>query len=150
MLAPIMPVMFLDTAVDSMLKGLGEQVYCAKVNTVDAALCLACVLLAVPRFGVVGYIAVIYASEGLNAALSIARLTRIAAIRASVPGLFALLFVPFAAMSAATLAWSALDALFVIPTAPGIVVFSVAYLAVGGAMIAIMKKRPVRKRSAAR
>ena len=36
LLAPVLPMMFLDTTVDAMLKGLGEQVYCVKVNIADA------------------------------------------------------------------------------------------------------------------
>ena len=148
MLAPLMPVMFLDTAVDSMLKGLGEQVYCAKVNTVDAAICLATVLLAVPRFGIVGYIAVIYASEAVNAALSIARLTQIAGIRITARGIASLLAAPMLSLAAGTLALGVLEAAFPVASALGIVLYSLVYLAVGGTVLAARKKRPAVKRSA--
>ena len=148
MLAPIMPVMFLDTAVDSMLKGLGEQVYCAKVNTIDAAICLATVLLAVPRFGVAGYIAVIYASEAVNAALSIARLTQIADLRVTGRGVASLLLAPLISLGAASLALHVLGAFFPLPNYVGIVVYALVYLLVGGASLAIRKKRPAARRSA--
>lgn len=79
-LAPVLPMMFLDTTVDAMLKGLGEQVYCMKVNTVDAVTSLILVLILVPRIGIWGYVAVIYVSEAINAAMSISRLCSVTGI----------------------------------------------------------------------
>lgn len=75
MLAPLIPVMYLDSAVDSLLKGLGEQMYCMGVNIVDAALSAILVFFLVPRYGVGGYIGVIILSELINASFSISRLT---------------------------------------------------------------------------
>ena len=37
--APLVPVMYLDTATDSVLKGLDEQVYCMKINTAFCSIC---------------------------------------------------------------------------------------------------------------
>lgn len=94
MLAPLVPMMFLDTTVDSVLKGLDEQIYTMKVNIIDAAICLIFVLLLVPRMGIMGYIVVIYVSEAVNAALSIDRMQQVTGIRVRarmllVPGVFA-------------------------------------------------------------
>ncbi len=77
MLAPIIPVMYLDTAVDSLLKGMGEQLYCMKVNIADASLSVIFVYFLVPVFGVTGYAAIIIIAEVINTALSITRLIRI-------------------------------------------------------------------------
>ena len=143
-----MPVMFLDTAVDSMLKGLGEQVYCAKVNTVDAALCLASVLVAVPGFGIAGYIAVIYASEALNASLSIARLVRITSLHPKLSDLAALVLAPTGALFSASLVCRTASAAFAIPPSIAVILYSAVYLAAGGAILFAQKKRPVRGRSA--
>lgn len=74
MLAPLMPVMFLDTVTDSILKGLGKQFYTMCVNIADAALSVAMVAWLVPRMGIVGYIAVIYVSECVNTLFSIGKL----------------------------------------------------------------------------
>lgn len=79
--APLIPVMYLDTAVDSMLKGLGEQLYCMKVNLCDAAASVVLVWLLVPKMGVNGYILVIYLTELVNASFSIARLLSLTGIR---------------------------------------------------------------------
>lgn len=77
-LAPIIPVMYLDTASDSMLKGLGQQLFCMRVNIADAALSLVLVTLLVPTFGIKGYAAVIIIAEIVNASLSIRKLLSIA------------------------------------------------------------------------
>lgn len=74
MISPLIPVMYLDTAVDAMLKGLGEQVYSMGVNIVDASCSVVLVLLLLPRLGIEGYIVTVYFTELLNGALSIARL----------------------------------------------------------------------------
>lgn len=75
-MAPLIPVMYLDHAVDSILKGLGEQLYCMKVNILDAAMCAFMVFILCPRIGIYGYVVTIYVSEAVNASLSLARLCK--------------------------------------------------------------------------
>lgn len=77
MLAPLIPIMYLDTATDALLKGLGEQVYSMRVNILDALVSVVCVAILVPKMGISGYLLTIYITEILNAALSITRLLRI-------------------------------------------------------------------------
>ena len=74
MIAPLIPVMYLDTAVDSLLKGLGEQVYCMWVNIADAFISVVLVAILLPKMGITGYIITVYFTEILNSALSITRL----------------------------------------------------------------------------
>ena len=74
-MAPLIPVMYLDTAVDSILKGLGEQVWTMKVNIADAFISVLAVWLLVPALGLDGYIIIIFASEIFNFSFSIYRLT---------------------------------------------------------------------------
>ena len=78
-MVPLVPVMYLDTVIDCVLKGLGEQVYSMKVNILDAAVSALLVWLLVPGFGITGYAATIYIAELLNFALSIARAASYAA-----------------------------------------------------------------------
>ena len=73
-LAPLVPIMYLDTATDAMMKGLGEQLHSMKINIADAAISLLLVLLLVPRFGILGYIITIYISELFNTVCSITHL----------------------------------------------------------------------------
>lgn len=74
MLSPLIPIMYLDTAVDSMLKGLGEQVYTMWINIADASVSVLLVAVLLPRMGINGYIITVYFTEILNATLSITRL----------------------------------------------------------------------------
>ena len=74
LLAPAIPVMYLDSIVDALLKGLGHQVYSMGVNIADAAISILLLLLFLPRYGISGYVAVIYITEIFNFALSLFRL----------------------------------------------------------------------------
>ena len=74
MLAALIPIMYLDTTVDSILKGLGQQVYTMGVNITDSFLCVLLVLALLPHFGADGYVAVIYISEIINFSFSVIRL----------------------------------------------------------------------------
>ena len=74
LLAPLIPVMYIDTTVDSMLKGLGEQIYNMSVNILDSLLSVFLVWLLLPRMGIVGYVVTLYVAELVNAAFSVTRL----------------------------------------------------------------------------
>ena len=81
MISPLIPIMYLDTSVDGILKGLGEQVYCMGVNIADALLSVILVWILLPRMGIDGYIITVYFTEIINAALSIARLLKVTKIK---------------------------------------------------------------------
>ena len=83
LLAPIIPIMYLDTVVDSMLKGLGYQVYTMTVNIIDAAISVIGVILLIPRLGILGYVILISVSEMINASASYYKLTQVALIDVS-------------------------------------------------------------------
>lgn len=74
LLAPLIPIMYVDTTVDSMLKGLGDQIYCMAVNILDSLLSVFLVWLLLPRFGIMGYVITIYVTEFVNFAFSVTRL----------------------------------------------------------------------------
>ena len=76
-LAPIVTVMYLDSAVDGILKGLGEQVAVVRYNVYDTALCVLMVYTVVPLFGTAGYLTTIVISEVFNMALSASRLVSV-------------------------------------------------------------------------
>ena len=76
-LAPIVTVMYLDSAVDGILKGLGEQVAVVRYNVYDTAMCVGLVYTLVPLFGTAGYLATIAISEVFNMALSASRLVSV-------------------------------------------------------------------------
>ena len=127
-LAPLIPVMYLDTATDAMLKGLGEQVYSMNVNIIDALVSVLCVALLVPRLGIYGYLITIYVTEILNAALSVTRLLRITGFS---PSVLQLVLRPLLAVIGATalnrLLFFALPAL---PVSGGVTLFLHVFCAV--------------------
>lgn len=75
-LAPLVIVMYMDTVVDGMLKGLGLQLDSMLINLGDACLTLLAVWFLLPRFGFPAYIAILYGSECFNFLLSFLRLSR--------------------------------------------------------------------------
>lgn len=74
LMAPLIPVMYLDHIVDGMLKGMGEQLYSMRVNIFDASLSVVLVYFVVPIMGVYGYILIIIAMEIINLAFGLVRL----------------------------------------------------------------------------
>jgi len=76
--APLVLVLYLDAIVDGMHKGLGQQVYCVRVNTLTNLLDVAFLWLLLPRFGVWGYFVTFAFTHILNFYLSITRLMTVA------------------------------------------------------------------------
>ena len=74
LLSPLVVVMYLDSVVDGMLKGLGLHLSSMFINVLDAGLTLLGVTILLPRFGVRAYISLLYFSECLNFTLSYLRL----------------------------------------------------------------------------
>ena len=84
LLSPLIPLMYLDTAVDSMLKGLGEQLYTMRVNIADAFMSVLLVITLLPSMGIHGYVIVIFLMELFNTSLSIIKLLNITKIKTPV------------------------------------------------------------------
>lgn len=82
-LAPLIPIMYVDSSVDAFLKGMGEQVYSMNVNIIDAASSVLLVWLLLPRMGLWGYVVAIYVTETLNTTLSLCRMLRMSAMPVS-------------------------------------------------------------------
>lgn len=80
-LTPLVPLLYLDMIVDSILKGLNQQVSSMKYNTVDAVIRAAIIVLLVPVIGMKGYIIMLYVGTIFNALLSINRLIVVSKVR---------------------------------------------------------------------
>ena len=76
LLAPIIPVSYVDMTTDGILTGRGLQLDSMRFNIIEAAVCLSMVLALVPQMGIWGYVAMIFTGEILNFGLSINRLRR--------------------------------------------------------------------------
>lgn len=81
MLSPLVMIIYIDTVVDGMLKGINEQVAVMKINIIDLFTSITFIYFLLPLYSINGYIAVIYISEILNGVLSIIRLKKITNIK---------------------------------------------------------------------
>jgi len=75
--APLVTVMYLDGAIDGILKGLNEQLHSMKINIADALISVLLVYYLVPLLGVKGYIIAVFVSEIFNCSMSLIRLVKI-------------------------------------------------------------------------
>ena len=76
--APMVLILYLDAIVDGMHKGLGQQVYCVRVNTLTNLLDVTFLWLLLPRFGVAGFFFTFTFTHILNFFLSLIRLMNVA------------------------------------------------------------------------
>ncbi len=70
-LAPIVPIMYLDHITDAMLKGAGRQVFSMTVNILDSIGSILLVVLLLPSLGADGYAYIIMIAELFNFSFSI-------------------------------------------------------------------------------
>lgn len=81
LLSILLPIMYLDTVTDGLLKGLDQQLASMKYNIIDSGLCVVLVYFLLPQFAVKGYIFILFLSEIINFAFSFNRLTKTAEIK---------------------------------------------------------------------
>ncbi len=76
-LAPLVPVIYMDCVTDGCLKGLGQQVYSMVYNVAEGVINVVLLFLLLPKIALTGYIIVMYIKEIFNASLSVCRLSKI-------------------------------------------------------------------------
>lgn len=81
LLTPLIPFLYLDQIVDSILKGLNQQLYSMKLNSADSLMRVILIYFLVPLCGVRGYLIMFYAGTILNASFSIGRLVSVGKVR---------------------------------------------------------------------
>ncbi|MEG2814183.1 MAG: oligosaccharide flippase family protein, partial [Oscillospiraceae bacterium] len=72
--APLVILMYLDIIVDSILKGLNQQVSSMKYNTLDSIIRASIIFFLVPIMGIKGFVIMLYVGTIFNALLSFNRL----------------------------------------------------------------------------
>lgn len=80
-LAPLVPLIYLDIVVDAMLNGLNQQVYTMKYSVADSLVRVTLIFLLVPVFGLPGFFMAVFSSTILNSLLSLRRLMRVSRVR---------------------------------------------------------------------
>lgn len=73
---PLIFILYMDTIVDGMHKGLGQQIHCVRYNTFTSLLDVVLLFFLLPRFGIAGYFFSFTATHAVNFYLSIARLVK--------------------------------------------------------------------------
>ncbi len=76
-LSPIVPLMYIDSLCDGLLRGLDQQNFCFRVSVGDSAIRIVLILLLVNKFGIKGFIGIMYFSNLLTCALNVKRLIKI-------------------------------------------------------------------------
>lgn len=91
-LSLLMPIMYLDSITDGMLRGLGQHLHSMWYNIADSVISLILVYTLLPKWAVNGYIFIICFTEIFNFALSIRRLSKVTRIRVKASAIFKSLF----------------------------------------------------------
>ena len=73
--------MYLDTAVDGMLKGLGQQFNSMIYNIIDASMSVLLVWTLMPKIGIYGYVICVFLTELVNLAFSLNRLLTVTGVK---------------------------------------------------------------------
>lgn len=81
LLAPLIPLMYLDGVVDGILKGMDEQFAVARFSLYESALRVLTVWLILPHTGTAGFLLTLLASNSTNAVLSLRHLLKKTNIR---------------------------------------------------------------------
>ena len=76
-LAPIAPIMYLESVVDGILKGLGQQVHSLVFSVLDSLLRIVLIVIVVPHYGMNGFLGVMVVSNLFTGFLNVRRLFRV-------------------------------------------------------------------------
>ncbi len=99
LMAPLIPIMYIDSSVDAFLKGMGHEVYSMNVNIADALTACLFALFLIPKMGLMGYVISIYATEMLNTFLSLWKMLKITNMKFKI---FHQIFMPLVCIFCAT------------------------------------------------
>lgn len=80
-LAPLIPLMYLDSVCDGLLKGLDQQGSIFRNSVLDSLGRLTLILLILPRLGIVGFIIIMYLSNGFTCLMNLVNLIKISKAR---------------------------------------------------------------------
>lgn len=80
-LAPLVPLVYMDVVVDCLLKGMDEQFNSMKYNLLDSSLRVLLVLGLMRFFGMESYIGILFFSTIFNLTLSLGRLLKVTQVR---------------------------------------------------------------------
>ena len=80
-MAPLVPLAYLDIVIDSLLKGMDEQFTSMKFNLADSFLRVVLVICFLRFFGISSYIYILFFSTIFNVTLSLSRILKVTAVK---------------------------------------------------------------------
>ncbi len=80
-LSPIVPLMYLDSISDGILKGLDQQAFSFRTAISDSVIRIFLILILLPIFGLRGFIWIMYFSNALTCGLNVGRLLKVSRAR---------------------------------------------------------------------
>lgn len=80
-LAPLTPIMYTESLVDGILKGLNQQVSSLRYSVEDSALRIVLIILLVPKFGMKGFLFIMLVSNVMTSFLNTHRLLTVTGVR---------------------------------------------------------------------
>lgn len=102
-LAPMIPILYMDLLVDGILKGIGQQISSMGYNIFESVTGLILTYFLLPRFAITGYIFILFFTRALNFFLSINRLRKCIPLKITGMSLLKMLFCIFNALILANL-----------------------------------------------
>lgn len=80
-LSPIVPFMYLDAICDGILKGLDQQKFTFRTSVGDSAIRIILILLFLKKYGIYGFIGIMYFSNVLTGVLNVKRLIKVSGLK---------------------------------------------------------------------
>jgi stage V sporulation protein B len=80
-LAPLVPLMYLDSISDGILKGLDQQIFTFRNAVLDSSLRIILILFIVPKSGIDGFLVIMFFSNLLTCFLNVARLLKVSGVK---------------------------------------------------------------------
>lgn len=85
-LSPIVPLMYLDSISDGILKGLDQQSWTFRSAISDSVIRILLIIIILPRFGLTGFIGIMYFSNLLTCGLNVGRLLKVSGAKFKIAG----------------------------------------------------------------
>lgn len=111
-LAPIIPIVYMDSIVDGMLKGINEQVSSMRYNIFESILGAALIYILLPRYGISGWLLMIFITRTINFGLSLNRMVKVLKVILNVNIIVKSLFCMFNSLILANLFFAGINIIF--------------------------------------
>lgn len=89
-LSPIVPFMYLDAICDGILKGLDQQKFTFRTSVSDSTIRIVLILLFLKKWGIYGFIGIMYFSNFLTGVLNVRRLVLVSELKLNLTKIFIL------------------------------------------------------------